>query len=373
MAELRLNTIPPSAPTEETQAGQEDISGTSAEPVVDTGTPQEPQIEEPPQAEPPKVDEFIESLNKRYGTQFKADGEVKDIFGLPKKVSEYETRLKENEGLTQSISNYKKRIEELEGDQDPLKYFSSPETYVAEQLRIKYPRSNPVLLQEIATSNVDTMNDFDVLVKEKQLFVQNPPKESSIRAIILKKYGIDTEANPEEWDELAKAEMQIDAAAARDKINTLKGAIELPEVITKEQKAQKEADALAQKEQAIAPLKETFSKFDKFSHEGFEFDVPDEYKSKLPDMFQSMFIDAGLEPNEDNLQTALELRDALLLKQYFTKIKEVIAKEAETKLRAEIDAELHNTQPPNTTTLTDHEDVDTAPGLSKFLSDQRFR
>jgi hypothetical protein len=363
---LNLNTIPPSAPVE--QPVEENTGGE----VTEGNAPiAEPQIEKP-QVETP-VDSFIENLNKEFGTQYKSRDEVKNIFGLPKKVSEYETKLKESENLTKSIEDYKKKIEELQKEEDPLKYFSSPDTYIAEQLRIKYPKSNPVLLQEIATSNVDSMNDFDVLVKEKQLFVNNPPKESSIVAIIKKKYGIDAETPQEEWDELAKAEMQIDAASARDKINTLKSAIELPKVMTREQRLQAESEAITKKEQVIAPLKESFSKFDKFSYEGFDFDVPSEYQSKLPDMFDAMFIKAGTEPTPENLQSMVELRDALFLHQYFPKIKEVIAKEAETKLQAKIDAELHNTQPPNTATLTDQENVKNYKGLGDFLEDSKRR
>ena len=373
MGFLNLNTVPPTSLAGEPQAEQVDMSGISAEPVVDTGTPPTPQIEEPPQAEPPEVDVFFEEMNKRFGTQYKTDDEVKSVFGLPKKVTEYETKLKESEGLAKSIEDYKKKITELEESQDPLKFFSSPDTYIAEQLRIKYPKSNPVLLQEIATTDVNKMGDLDVLIKDKQLFVPDAPKEGIIRSVVLKKYGIDPTVPAEEWDEVSVGEMKLDAAAARDKINNLKGVIEMPVVLTKEQKQASADEAIAKKEQAIAPLKETFSKFDKFVYEGFEFDVPDEYKSKLPDMFQSMFIDAGLEPNEENLQTALELRDALLLKQYFPKIKEVIAKEAETKLQAKIDAELHNTQPPNTATLTDQENVNNLSGMSKFLQDQKSR
>jgi hypothetical protein len=261
----------------------------------------------------------------------------------------------------------------LEGNQDPLRWFSSPDSYIAEQLKIKYPKSNPDTLHKIATTDLTKMDDLDVLIKDKQLFVPDAPKEGIIRSVVLKKYGIDPTTPPEEWDEISVAEMKLDAAAARDKINNLKSVIEMPKIVSKEERQKAEQDEIAKKEQAIAPLKETFSKFDKFQKDDFGFDVPDEYKSKLPDMFQSMFIDAGLEPNEASLQSALELRDALLLYQYFPKIREIITKEAETKLQAKLDAELHNTQPPNTTTLTDHENVEQPAGMSKFLSDLRSR
>jgi len=374
--EFGLNTTPPWAPKEEAQPQAEEQNAEV------TGQPPEEQtagtsvIEEPPTAEPPKVDEFFESFNKRFSTQFKADDEVKNILDLPKKVSEYETKLKASEELAKSIENYKKRIEELEGSQDPLKYFSSPQAYVAEQLRIKYPKSNPVLLQEIAMTDVSRMDDLDVLIKDKQLFVHEPPKEQVIKSIILKKYGIDATVPPEEWDELSVGEMKLDAAAARDKINGLKEVIQMPEVITKEQREQVERDALAQKEQAIAPLREQFRKFEKFVHKDipdFGFDVSSDYQSKLPDMFQAMFIDANMEPNEENYQSMVELRDALFIYQYLPKLREVWVKEGETKAKEVLDEKLHNTEPPNTTTATDHEEVSTLPGFDKFLSDERLR
>jgi hypothetical protein len=367
---MALNTIPPQAPAEVPT----DTTNTGAvAPEVGNGSQNVTSPATPPPAETPVVDAFIETLNKEFGTTYKTKEEVKDIFGLPKKVSDYETKLKESEGLANSVNDYKKKISELEGSFDPLKYFASPETYVAEQLRIKYPKHNPVLLQEIATTDVNNMGDFDVLVKEKQLFVPNAPKEGSLRAVILKKYGIDATTPPEEWDEIAKAEMQLDAATARDKINNLKGVIEMPKVVTKEQRDLDARNALTEREKVLTPLKETFLKFDKFSNEGFEFDVPEEYKSKLPDMFQAMFINAGMEATPENIQSMTELREALFLRQYFPKIKEVIAKEAETKLQAKIDAELHNTQPPNTATATDQGNVNTLPGksLADFVKDNK--
>lgn len=147
----------------------------------------------------------------------------------------------------------------------------------------------------------------------------------------------------------------------------------MPKVITKEQRESDARLALAEREKKLTPLKENFLKFDKYSSEGFEFDVPEEYKNKLPDMFKAMMIDANMEATPENLQSLVELREALFLKQYFPKIKEVIAKEAETKLQAKIDAELHNTQPPNTATATDQGNVNALPGksLSDFVKDNK--
>ena len=315
-------------------------------------------------------------MNKRFGTQFKAEDEVRSIFDLPKKVSEYESKLRESESLAKTAEDYKKKIDELEGSYDPLKHFSSPESYIAEQLRIKYPKSNPYVLQEIATSNVDNMADLDVLIKEKVLFVPNAPKESSIRSIILKKYGIDSSTPPEEWDELVRDEMRIDAASAREKINNLKSTIELPKIMTREQRQQTEAQAKAEREKALMPMRETFTQFDKFSHPGipgFEADVTGEYKSKLDSIFKGYFGDSGLPPTKENLDTAVEFRNMLFVYEHLPKLRDIWLKEGRTEIQKKTDEELNNTTPPNTQTATDQTEVKNYRGLSDFVRGQTGR
>ena len=86
-------TIPPEQ--REAQATNTVVEGTP--PATET----QPPVEQPPaetkqtdtgavagKVEAPP-DKFIEDLNKRFGTQFKADTEVKDIFGLPQKIAGY--------------------------------------------------------------------------------------------------------------------------------------------------------------------------------------------------------------------------------------------------------------------------------------------
>ena len=369
---LNLNTIPPQPPTQETQ-----VETTNTEnPVVENPQetkPTETQAQTSEQVQETKPDLFFEDFNKRFSTQFKADEELKAVLDAPKKISEYEKRLSDYEATKKSIDDYKKKIEDLEGrDEDPLKWFSSPDAFIAEQLKKKYPKSNPDTLHKIATTDLSKMDDLDVLVKDKQLFVPDAPKESVIRSVVLKKYGIDPTTNPEEWDEIAVAEMKLDAAAARDKINNLKGVIEMPKILTKEEKQAMEAEASSKREQALVPHRDNFSKFDKFTREGvLDYDVPDEFKRKLPDMFNGFFKDAGVEPTEENIQSLKDLRDALLVLEYLPQIKEIIAKEAKTKLEAKVDEQLNNTQPPNTTTLTDHQDVKTLPGLQGLFNSMR--
>jgi hypothetical protein len=346
-----------------------------------TVTSQEPPKVEPPKAEPPKVDTFIENLNKDFGTTYKSRDELKEVFGLPKKITEYETKIKESENLAKSIEDYKKKIEELEKLEDPAevvkKYFSTPDAYVAEQLRIKYPNSNPSLLYEIATSNVDEMSDFDVLVKAKKLFVPKVAKGGyDVEGSVMRKYALEAGSKPEDWDINAKTDMAIDVAVERDRFSELKRQIKLPEFPSKEQRAKEEADALAKREQALTPLKEQFAKYDTFKHTGIEnfiMDVPTEYKTKLPEIFDG-FFGAGLEPDQENMQSAQELRDALFVLEYLPKLREIWIKEGDTIATKRFDELSHNIQPPNTTTATDQGTGEPKqPGLDQYSKDQSRR
>jgi len=359
-------TIPPE---------QRDVAQNTEVPVTpEASAPTEAVVETPtPPVETPQVDTFIEDLNKRFGTQFKADAEVKDIFGLPQKIAGYESELTKAKDYATRIEDYEKQIEEYK-NKDNSEFLSKPlirKAYVAEQLLAKYPDKDPFTLQEIVMADVDKLGDLDVLVKNQKI---NHPKlaEADIKAVLFKKYGIDPDIPPTDWDSIARTEIAIDAEDARVNIKSLTNGIELPKTATKEERELVAQKTMQARIQAVEPLKAEFTAFDKFKIGDFEYDTPSDFKSKLPDMFQAMFIDAELEPTKENLQTAVELRDATFLYQNFEKIKEVIAKQAETEIQKKLDEALNNTQPPNTTTATDDSGQEaTLPGLSKFLEDNR--
>ena len=385
MGELGLNTTPPEeviqqtatdkpgdTPTPET-SGTVDAPvdrGEGAEPLAsDTSGTTDAPIDNEAGGEPAKPDEFIENLNKRFNTQYKSEDEFKALFEAPKKISEYETRLKDYEDIKKSAEERQKKIEELESLNDPLKYFSSPETYIAEQLRIKYPDKDPVLLQEIAVTDVNSMEDFDLLIKSERLFNRNLPEGGRfVKDVLYKRYGIDAETDIKELDGATKTQIAMDANVIRGRINDLKKGIELPRVVTKEDREKFQADSLAKKMQDVAPVRDQFTKFDKFSIEGLgDWQIPDDYKAKAGEMFDGMFIDANMEMNEDNLASAIALRDAYYLKENFSKIKEAIIKQAQTDLQAKIDAESHNDVPPNTATATDQGGADAPQGIGALI------
>jgi hypothetical protein len=366
---LGLNTT---LPTEEVPQTVENI--TTEPQVTQTETPPVTQTATPTVEEPPKVSTFFDTFNKTFGTQYKSDDELKGLLDTPKKVADYETRLKDYEDIKKSAEDRQRKIDELEGLNDPLKFFSSPDAFIAEQLRIKNPDKDAVLLYEIATTDVSKMGDFDVLVKAMKMFIPNLPNGGAgLRDVLYEKYGIDPEIDPKDWDDKTKTKIAIDAAMERNRISDFKKGIEMPKVISKEEREKFQAETLAKRQQSLSPVKEQFTKFEKFQHEEFEYDVPAEYKEKSAEMFDGMFIDAGLEMNEENLKTAIQLRNSNFLLENFGKIKEVIIKQAETALRAKIDEELHNTTPPNTATATDQNTGQELPGIGNLISTLKNR
>ena len=220
-------------------------------------------------------------------------------------------------------------------------------------------------------ADVSKMSDLDVLVKNQKI---NHPQiaEGDIRAALCKKHGIDPDTKPEEWDSVTRAELAMSADDARANIKALTNGIELPKAVTKEEREQAATQTMQQRIQTAEPLKAEFTAFDKFKDGDFEYDVSSDYKSSLGKTFDAMFIQNGMEPTKENLQTAVELRDAMFLRQNFQKIKEVITKQAQTEIQKKLDIALNNTTPPNTTTATDEGGQEqTLPGLSKFLTDNK--
>lgn len=369
-----FNTIPPP----ELQAMMDAAKGVET-PVADTsaGTPPEtppttPPAQETGQAETPKPDTFIEDFNKRYGTSYKEDGDIKGLFDYPKKISEQEAKLKEFEPYKEQAESYKKELEDLK-NQGYSEFLSKPliqKAYVAQQLLEKYPDKDPFMMQEIAMSEVDKMDDLEVVAKERKIRYPSVKLENQ-KAIILNELGIDPATTPEEWDSLAKDKLTMMAGDARQRIKELTNGIVMPKIQTKEEREKIYQEAIGQKVKLTEPIKQKFSQFDEYINGDFKFAVPNEFKEKLPDVFQGMFIDAGLEVNAENLNVAELLKKAMFLEEYFPKIKEVIEKQAQTTVQAKVDEVLNNTKTPNTATATDQQVIEEKPGLSQFFKDQK--
>jgi hypothetical protein len=340
---------------------------TDNEEAVDSGegVATEPTTEQPA---------FFEEINKRFSTELKSEDDFKSLLEASKQVQSYKEKEQTWSAFETEKESLTNKITELESQLNPLSYFSSPEAYKAEQLRKQMPSKDPLILQEIVMQDVNKMDSFEVLVKEKMLSTSGLKKEN-VEAALMKKYGIDSDTPREEWDDIAKTEIAIDAQAAREKFEELKSKVELPDVKTQEQ-IKAELDSLKEnKIKEIAPYQNKFKSFDKFTRkigdEQFEFDVPSDYKESLDDMFKGFFVEGNLPVNETNLETVVELRDAFFLLRNFDKIHEVIKKSAVSETVEKTDELLHNRQPQNTATRSDDGEDDRAGlggrGLEDFL------
>ncbi len=377
MAFEHMNQTPPEEPKQaETITAETPKETTTVVPPTTTETKTEvPPTTEPPKAEPAKVDEFFENFNKRYNTTYKSDDELKTLFGLPGKVTEYEGKLKDHEELEKSVDAYKKELEETKAN-TTSELLSKPlirSAYIADQLQAKYPDKDPFMLQEIAMSDLSKMSDLDAIAKEVKINLPNRNLED-IKKAVLAELGVDPETKPEELDSIVGTRLAMRGIQARENIKNLLSGITLPKTVTKEEREALQTKILEDKVKTVAPFKEIFRKFDTYKNGDFEFVVPDEFKTGLDDMFQGIFIDGGLEINEKNLATAELLKKALFMEEYFPQMRAVIEKQAKTVVQEKTDVELHNETPLNTATSTDQTTTEEKlPGLGQFFQDNKHR
>jgi len=341
----------------------------------------EPKTEETPEAaeQPEKVIEkssteaqatWLDEVNKSLGTQFKVKEEILTHIEKAKKTDEYEEKIKTFGDFEKREQDYKQRLEDAKSSLNPMKYFSSPDAYKAEQLRMQFPDKNPMLLQEVATSDLTKMDNVEIIIKGVMLDNKDVSYEDA-RNYVLTEYGI-AEVDPSEWSAAAKTKIKIKAGEQRKALTDLKAQIKLPEVETDEQKAATVAELRKQKETAIEPYADTFAKFEKFvskidDERTFEFTAPDEYKAALKDMFKGYFLDGGNEVNPENLKTIQKLRDAMLLYDNFPKVYKAIEGEVGLKFKAEEDKRLGNEKPENKTLATD-QGAQKPGGMETFLN-----
>ena len=363
----------------EVQAEQ-NAQAASQEPEKNEPVVTEPaKVGEPAKAEPTKGDEppktevktelpkneWLGELNKHFKTEYKSPDEFGKILERSKKVDEYEPKLSEYE---KSVKSYQQQIADLQSSLNPLTYFSSQEAYVAEQLRKQHPDLNPLILQEVVTTDNKRMDDLAVLIKQTMLETPNIiGGEKGAEEYILEKYGIDSTVPKEEWSMSARNKILIEANATRKKWDELKSQVKLPEVATPEQREALKTQAVEEKKKLLAPQRDALTKFDKFTVEiedgkTLDYIVPDEEKEIQSDMFDAYFINGGADVTPEALEEFKELREGLMLRRNIKQIYKVIEGDVEAREKAKRDELLNNTNPTNTKSAT--EIVDDSTKLS---------
>jgi len=334
----------------------------------ESGTPPAETVT-PPETKP---DEFFENFNKRYSAEVKSDDDIKELFSLKGKIGEYETKVKDHDELKTSVEKYKKELEETKSTymSDLLAKPLLKQAFVASQLQEKHPNLDKDVLAELAMSDIDKMSDIEVIARERKLRV---PKASieNLKAVIRKEIGVDSDQTESEWSDLANTELAIKAADARDRVKQLLNGIEMPKVVTKEEREATLAKALDEKKRQAEPFLGIFKKFDVYKNGDFEFAPPEEFKSKLEGIFNGMFLNSNLEINKENLATAEMIKRALFTDEYLPQMLEVKAKQVRAEMQEKVDKELNNDTPPNTATATDQGGVEQNSGVSTYLQSRQ--
>lgn len=330
-------------------------------PPVEPTPPTEKVVETPKEVTPPTEQKiaptppsntWLDEVNKTYKTEFKTPEDFGKHLERAKRADELEPKITE---YTNNELKYQKQLKELQSSLNPLEYFSSQEAFVAEQLKKQHPDKNPRVLQEIVSSDFKVMDDLDVLIKDALLTTPGlKGGEAGVRETILSEFGINDLSIPkEEWPISVQNRIMIKANQARKQWDELKTNVVLPKISTPEEREAERVRLATEKKAQLIPLKETFSKFDKFTEqieEGkiFEFNVTDEYKKVLPEMFETYFVEAGITPDADSLASMEKLKRALFLEGNFKQIYKTIEADVESRMKADRDKLLGNENPPNT-------------------------
>ena len=283
--------------------------GTPAATPEGEGQPAEGTEGQPPEGGGEQPIEFeLEKFNTLFETKYENTDDIKGLIEAANKVSGYEEQLGKIPQFESDLKARDEEIKTLKESLDPLKYFSSDTAYKAEALRIQHPDKDPVMIEKVIKSDLSNTSDMNVLIDKVLL---NTPSFDSDRAraeaIVRDKYGIEEDEKPEEWSQLTKDKMLMDANTARSEFKALAETVNLPEVISPEDRAaQIAADKAALTASWEEPLK-SIAQYDKETltdAEGnvlLEFDVPDEFKAGIKDYATALIDSGGLPVNKETL------------------------------------------------------------------------
>ena len=216
---------------------------------------------------------------------------------------------------------------------------------------------DPVAIQRAIGSDLSKMSDLEILTLQDA--IKRPGAkggEAMARRIIADQYGIDLDAPPEEWDDLAVGKLQRAAIDARQELGTFKDEVEIPSIKSEE-------DLQAERAQAVEDLKgqwaEVLPQMKSFNRvtlpgleegKSYDFDVPQEFRDGLDEFFEDMIVTGELEPEEETIALIIEQVKKDFIYQNLDKIIKARDADLRTLLTKQTDADLNNTTPPNNQT-----------------------
>jgi hypothetical protein len=345
------------------------VEGTPAEPVA-APAPVVETTSVPAGEQKPSFD--INSFNTFFGTSLKEESELKDVL---KRATEHGDIAKKYEETEKSRKVLEEKAKTLEAGQDVMKYFSSPDAYIAEQIRMQRPDLDPGVVTKLLRHDKEKLADLDLLAHN--MLYKNPRiiggLEGAKRAIA-KKYDVDLQSPENEWDETSRNMMMMDAGAAEQEIVKLKSEIKLPQIKSPEAVAAEQAEAVQRVKSQWAPYVNDIAGFDKLvvpADDGttmLEMEVPKGFRDTLPEYINGVIEQMGLEPNPENLKEIVDYRNRTFVYDYLPKILEVYGNNIRSEIEKKYAALLNNTTPPNTTVAPPPLDAVPGGGAMQFLS-----
>lgn len=306
--------------------------------------------------------DFLAHYSTLLGSQFQskdeAEASIKEVFT---KYNELKDLPEKYTQAQQEVESYKTKYQQVSEAVDPLKYFSKPESYIREQLLIKYPDYDPSALTKAITST--DLTPIEALIVGRKLNDGDIYKtDADAIADIEETYGIDLS---EEFDQLPAAKRNAilkEAKSYKQKFAELKNSVELPQALNPETMAQERSEQLRQQQdtlkQSWKPFVDTLTtQLDKVAitkgeETVFEFAIDDTFKAELAKRTNDtleFLAQRGL-PFDDNAKAALvgELKQTYMLNNLPT----ILERYASEKIAAMDEAtfrELHNPKPANQT------------------------
>jgi hypothetical protein len=265
-----------------------------------------------------KVELNIDAFNRVFGTEYKSTEDIKPLLESSTQLKELRASLSEKESLI------KEKEELLNKKTDGLSLFADETMYKINQVLINNPDLNKEAVIRLASSDLDNMEDVDVLKLQKLVKLKGKGyDESTIEYAINKKYDLVDDPSDLEGEELKqynanKFLRSEDAQAARDELSKMMK-VDVPEKIdllemdkqSKEEAKKKLKESLDswknKSKDVIKSLDKYTVEFDKGDEGRFDFAYDNEFKGYLEKNLPEYAARVGLDANDPKSMETLKM------------------------------------------------------------------
>lgn len=313
----------------------------------------------------------INSFNTFFGTSIKEETELRDALKRANEHGEISKKYAEAEATRKALEE---KAKTLEAGQDVLKYFSSPDAYIAEQIRIKRSDLDPTVVTKLLGHDKQRLPDLDLLAYD--MLYTNPQTIGGLegaREAIAEKYHIDLEEAEDSWSRVARNMMMMDAKGAEQRIAHLKSEIQLPEMKSPADAERAQIEAVQKIKSQWTPYVNDIANFDKLTvpaDDGttmLEMEVPKAFRDTLPDYINGVIEQTGLEPTPENLKEIIDYRNRTFVYDHLPKILEVYGNNIRSEIEKKYAEILGNKTPPNTASAPPPIDASPSGGAQQLL------